>query len=445
MGRVRLSELIAPVFAPVHQDLKRHGHAEYWLRGGRGSGKSTFAAVEVLLELLRHPSANAIVLRRVANTLRESAYAQMIWAIERLGLERYFRFRLEPMEMEYLPTGQKVLFRGADDPAKLKSIKTARGYFGVVWFEELAEFSGMDAIRTIKASVLRGGDAIVICSYNPPSSMRSWVNAEAMLGREDRMVHESCYLDLPKDWLGAAFLNEAAQLRRVNERAYRQMYLGEATGSGGQVFDNLSLRPLTQAEEGMRAWCGLDFGFAVDPDAFIRVGYDSRLKKLCVIDEFWSVRTPEDVLAEEILRRAAGDVVRCDSAEPRMISHLRRCGVAAIPVKKGPGSVSAGIRFLQSCGEIVIDPKRCPAAAREFSGYEYALGPNGTFLSELPDRDNHLIDAARYALEGARGLARTEQSTKEGGRALRGRFFFEEAPDAKKEVSSKVEEGGDEG
>ena len=120
MDGTRLTELIAPVFAPVHCDLKRHGHAEYWLSGGRGSGKSTFASIEVVLELLRDPEVNAVVFRRVANTLRESVYGQLAWAIGQLGLERYFRFRLEPMEMEYLPTGQRILFRGADDPAKSK-------------------------------------------------------------------------------------------------------------------------------------------------------------------------------------------------------------------------------------------------------------------------------------------------------------------------------------
>ena len=148
---VRLSDLIAPAFYGVHADMKAFAHSEFWLSGGRGSGKSSFVSIEILLSMLRNSSVNAIVYRKVGATLRESVYGQMVWAIEKLGLERYFKCRLAPLELEYLPTGQRILFRGADDPGKSKSIKLARGWFGILWFEELAEFSGMEAIRTIKA------------------------------------------------------------------------------------------------------------------------------------------------------------------------------------------------------------------------------------------------------------------------------------------------------
>ena len=396
----RLSALIPPAFYAVHADMKRQRHAEIWLSGGRGSGKSSFASIEILLGMLRNPSVNAIVYRKVGATLRESVYGQMIWAIERLGLERYFKCRLAPLELEYLPTGQRVLFRGADDPGKSKSIKLARGWFGYLWFEELAEFSGMEAIRTIKASILRGGRATTIYTYNPPKSRASWVNAEAIVARPDRLVHESSYLDMPREWLGETFLGEAEQLRRTNERAYRHLYLGEITGTGGQVFDNLSLRAVDENEIDFdRLLNGLDFGFAVDPDAFIRVYYDAKRRRLFIADEFRGVRTPAERLAKEVASRAGRDAVRCDSADPRMISMLREGGVNAVAVKKGAGSVRAGIRFMQDLAEIIIDPARCPAAAREFSGYEYARDGSGSFCADYPDRDNHMIDAARYALE----------------------------------------------
>lgn len=401
---VRLSECIAPVFAAVHRDLKRRGHREYWLKGGRGSGKSSFVSLEILLGMMRRPEVHAIVYRKVAATLRESVYEQMIWAVERLGLSAEFRCRLEPLELENLRTGQRILFRGADKPGKSKSIKLAKGYIGYLWFEELDEFGGIQDIRTIKASALRGGEGVTFCTYNPPASMRSWVNAEALIPRPGRLVHESCYLDLPRDWLGASFIAEAEALRADSERAYRHMYLGEATGSGAQVFENLSLRPLTEAEQNCgRAYCGLDFGFAVDPDALIRVGCDPARRRLWVLDEFCGVRTPVERLAQEVSDRAGGDVVRCDSADPRMIRQLRERGINAVGVKKGPGSVAAGIRWLQERAEIAIDPARCPCAAREFAGYEYPAAPDGGFLPEFPDRDNHLIDAARYALEPVMG------------------------------------------
>ena len=411
---VRLSDLIAPAFYGVHADMKAFAHSEFWLSGGRGSGKSSFVSIEILLSILRNPLVNAIVYRKVGATLRESVYGQMVWAIEKLGLERYFKCRLAPLELEYLPTGQRILFRGADDPGKSKSIKLARGWFGILWFEELAEFSGMEAIRTIKASVLRGGRAITIYTYNPPKSRNNWVNAEAMSIRADRLTHESSYLEMPEEWLGETFLAEAEQLKRTNERAYRHMYLGEITGTGGQVFDNLALG--TARESGGTAFCGLDFGFAADPDAFIRAEWEPRTRRIRVLDEFYSVRTPVERLAEEVLKRAGDAVVRCDSADPRIIRELRERGVNAIAVKKGAGSIESGVRWLQELGAIEIDPGVCPNAAREFSGYEYRTDSNGNPIAELPDRDNHLIDALRYAVEplSARRSAGTVSRAKIG-------------------------------
>lgn len=411
---VRLSDLIAPAFYGVHADMKAFAHSEFWLSGGRGSGKSSFVSIEILLSMLRNPSVNAIVYRKVGATLRESVYGQMVWAIEKLGLERYFKCRLAPLELEYLPTGQRILFRGADDPGKSKSIKLARGWFGILWFEELAEFSGMEAIRTIKASVLRGGRAITIYTYNPPKSRNNWVNAEALNLRADRLTHESSYLEMPEKWLGETFLAEAEQLKRTNERAYRHMYLGEITGTGGQVFDNLALGAVR--ESGGTSFCGLDFGFAADPDAFIRAEWEPRTRRIRVLDEFYSVRTPVERLAEEVLKRAGDAVVRCDSADPRIIRELRERGVNAIAVKKGAGSIESGVRWLQELGAIEIDPGVCPNAAREFSGYEYRTDSNGNPIAELPDRDNHLIDALRYAVEplSARRSAGTVSRAKIG-------------------------------
>ena len=368
----------------------------------RLGAKSSFISIEIILGLMRHPEANAIVYRRIAAALRESVFEQLIWAIGLLGLEDYFETRLAPPEIICRPTGQRILFRGADDPGKSKSIKLAKGWFKYLWIEELSEFSSMEDVRTIKASVFRGGGhCIAFYSYNPPLRMNHWVNAEAMSVRSDRLVHHSSYLDVPEKWLGRSFIAEAEQLKKSNSRAYRHIYLGEAVGTGGQVFDNLTLRTVEAKELSSfdRSWNGLDFGFAVDPDAFVRVHYDRKLRRLFVAEEFFGVRTPADRLAEEVLKRCGGETVRCDSADPRMIQSLRDRGVAAVGVKKGAGSVREGIRFLQELGEIIIDPARCPNAAREFSGYEYERDSFGNFRADCPDKNNHLIDAVRYALE----------------------------------------------
>lgn len=393
--------MIAPAFYALHADLRAGRHSEYWLKGGRGSGKSSFVSLEILLGLLKDPQKNAIVYRRVAATLRESAYAQMLWAAEQLGIEDMIEARLSTMELRLLPTGQRILFRGCDDPGKSKSIKLKNGSFGYLWFEEASEFSGMSDVRSIKASILRGGEgAVTFFSYNPPLSAANWINAEVLLPRPGRLVHSSTYLDMPAEWLGGDFIAEAEMLKRSNERAYRHMYLGEAVGSGGRVFDNLSLRTVRDAElRSGRLLNGLDFGFAVDPDAFVRVCYDAKLRRLFVVEEFFGVRTPVDRLTAELHRLARGETLHCDSADPRMIHELRSRGIAAVGAKKGAGSVREGIRFLQELGEIIIDPARCPNAAREFSTYEYASDGYGNFCADCPDRDNHSIDAVRYALE----------------------------------------------
>ena len=399
---VRIADLIAPVFLPVHQDVREKAHSEYWLMGGRGSTKSSFVSLEIVLGLMRTPGANAIIYRKVAATLRESVYEQIKTAVEWLGVTEFFSFRVSPMEIRYKPTDQRILFRGADDPSKSKSIKLSNGYFGFLWFEELSEFQGMNAIRMIKASVLRGGErTATFYTYNPPISAKAWVNEEAIRPAPGRLVHASSYLDVPPEWLGADFIAEAEVLRVTNERAYRHMYLGEITGSGGQVFDNLELREIPEAEIAAldRFYNGLDFGFAVDPDAFTRWAYDRRGRALYAVSEFYGAHNSTERLCGEVRARAGSEPVRCDSADPRMIAELTRRGVRAVGVTKGPGSVEHGMRWLQDLGRIVIDPKRTPSIAREFSGYEYAQDKDGNFLSEYPDRDNHAIDSARYALE----------------------------------------------
>ena len=398
----RLSSAIAEPFWAVHRDIRRGDHSEYWLRGGRGSTKSSFISIEIILLLIKNPLMNAIVYRKVGNTLRESVYEQIVWAIDQLGMRRWFSFRISPLEIRYNPTGQRILFRGADDPGKSKSIKLSRGYFGILWFEELAEFPGMDDIRTIKASIIRGGDrAFTFCSYNPPQTARNWVNKEALTSKDNRLVHSSTYLDVPEEWLGQEFIAEAEALKNSNERAYRHMYLGEVTGTGGQVFNNLDIRTIPNEEIDRLGhfYDGLDFGFAVDPDAFVRWAYEPKLRRITAIDEFYGAGNSTDRLANEVGRRKGEGFVRCDSADPRMISELGGRGLRVVGVKKGPGSVEHGMRWLQSLGSIVIDPERTPNIAKEFTSYEYKQDKNGDFISEYPDKDNHTIDATRYALE----------------------------------------------
>ncbi len=386
----------------MYDDLRGPGHREYWLSGGRGSGKSSFAAFAVLRRVMADPDANCVVYRRVAFTLKDSVYALFQWAAERMGVARLFRFRRSPLEIVYLPTGQRILFRGADDPLKSKSITVPRGHFKLLWFEEAAEFRGMEDIRSIVQSVLRGSaDSALIFTFNPPRSVRSWINEERLVPRPERMLLHTTYRDVPAAWLGERFLSDAEALEKLNPGAYRNEYLGEVTGTGGQVFENVCLRELADGELRAldRRFYGLDFGFASDPDALTEWAYDKRGRILCAVSEHVKTGESAQALGRAIRRVAGRNPVACDSADPRMISELRSLGINAVPAKKGPGSREHGYRWLQTLSAIVIDPARTPVAAREFSACEYERDKDGGFINAFPDRDDHTIDACRYALE----------------------------------------------
>ena len=399
-----MSELLAPVFAPVHTDIRRGGHAEYWLYGGRGSGKSSFVSIEIVLGMMKDPQANALVVRRVAKTLRQSVYEQLCWAIDRLGVDHLWARRLSPMELSYRPTGQRILFIGADDPQKSKGIKVSRGSFKFLWFEELAEFDGMDAVNTITASAVRGDAAVTFYTYNPPESIANWVNEEALCIHEGRFSHKSSYLDIPPRWLGASFLSKADIMRRTNERAYRHMYLGEVTGTGGQVFENLELRPIPEGEISRMGafYDGLDFGYYPDPTHWVRVSYDPASLTVYVVDELRRFRTTDREFARLLMERrdvTASTEIICDSASEKPLAELRSEGLrSVVGAMKGRGSVETGIRWLRMRARIVIDPARAPETAKEFAQYEFVKLKNGSFTESYPDRDNHAIDAVRYAL-----------------------------------------------
>lgn len=391
-------------FNSLSLDIDREGHSSYWLKGGRGSGKSVFVTRKILLGMLDHPRASAIVYRRIGNTLRQSVYEEFQKAIDALGLRPWCVFRLSPLEIRFKPTGQRIMFRGADDPHKSKSITLAQGYFGYLWFEEAADFGSIDDLRTIQASALRGQAEqrpITFLSYNPPISMRSWINEEALKPTEGRLVHHSDYRSLPPEWLGEQFIQTAEALKTQNERAYRHMYLGEPTGNGGQVFENLTIRCVTDEELKTlgQTYAGLDWGWYPDPLHFARCAYHDG--RLTIYDEYRTVRTSNrDVFnyltAKKGLTRA--EEVIADSAEQKSISDMRAYGMRCVGATKGPGSVRASMKWLQGLSEIVIDPDRCPAAAREFTEYEYERDREGRPVDTYPDRDNHAIDAVRYAL-----------------------------------------------
>lgn len=398
-----LSAVIAPSFYPLVHDVMEGRHTYYWLKGGRGSCKSSFASVMIVLGMMRDPDANCVAIRRVAVNLKDSVFNQLLWAIEMLGVSEFWAVKLSPMELIYKPTGQKILFRGADKPQKIKSTKVSKGYIRYVWYEELAEFDGMRGIRTINQSLLRGGsDFEVFYTYNPPESQRNWVNTAVTEVGEDALVHSSTYLTVPREWLGEQFIADAEHLKEINPQAYRHEYLGEAVGTGGEVFTNLAIREIPDEEIAAfdRIKRGVDFGYAADPFVYVVCHYDSKHKRLFIFDEIYKLRLSNERAAEMIRERTQyRQYIVADSAEPKSIAEMRRYGLPMREATKGPDSVEYGVKFLQSLESIVIDRRRCPETAREFLNYELEPDGNDGFKDGYPDRDNHTIDAVRYAME----------------------------------------------
>ncbi|MEK5175092.1 PBSX family phage terminase large subunit [Heyndrickxia sp. FSL W8-0496] len=402
MTEVKLSNVIAPSFHSVHKDIKQERHTHYWLGGGRGSTKSSFVGIELIQGIMRDPNANAVVLRKVKDTLKESVFEQLCWAIDVLGVESYWHIPEAKLVLTYLPTGQQIRFRGADKPKKIKSMKFARGYCKYIWYEEVDEFTGMEEIRMINQSLMRGGEKfIVFYSYNPPKSANNWVNAEVKLTRDDRLAHHSNYLTVPKEWLGEQFIVEAEHLKETKPLAYEHEYLGNVTGTGGEVFDNVTIRRITDDEikDFYNIKRGIDYGYATDPFAYVVAHYDRKKKCLYIYHEHYKVRLSNRDAYEHIKgENKDNELIKAESAEPKSNNELRQYGLRIIPVKKGPDSIKYGIKFLQSLESIVIDDIRCPETAREFLTYELDKDANGNFKAGFPDINNHSIDAVRYAL-----------------------------------------------
>lgn len=402
MSDILLSEKIGPAFYSIAHDIFRHGHTHYDFSGGRGSLKSSTISIIVPLLLVANTGTHALVLRKVANTIRDSVYAQYMWAIGELGMSAFWDAKVSPMELIYRPTGQKIMFRGADDPMKIKSIKVPFGYIAVTHFEEKDQFSGRAEIRNILQSTMRGGSKYWnFESYNPPISRDNWANKDSLEDRPDRLCHKSTYLQAPPEWLGQQFIDEAEHLKETDERAYQHEYLGIPVGTGGNVFDKLELREITDAEVSAfdHIYQGVDWGYFPDPFAFIRLHYDRARETIYLLDEIYENKLSNEQSAQMILRKGYNDVrIICDSAEPKSVADFRAMRLPAFEAIKGPGSVEYGMKFLQR-RTIVIDRKRTPHAYDEFVGYEYERNKDGDIISGYPDANNHLIDATRYALE----------------------------------------------
>lgn len=402
MSDIRLSQILGSAWYDFAHDAIFHGHTHYDASGGRGSLKSSAISIIVPTIMMQHPDVHACVFRKVGNTLRDSVYSQYIWAIGELGMADKWIARRTPMELIYKKTGQKIMFRGADDPMKIKSIKVPFGYIGITHFEEKDQFAGRSEIRTILQSTMRGGSVFWnFESYNPPISRDNWANIDSEEDRPDRLCHKSTYLEAPPEWLGEQFISEAEYLKETDFRAYQHEYLGMAVGTGGNVFENIELREITDDEIRRfdRIYQGVDWGWFPHPYAFVRICYDPARETIYFIDENRANKQSNETTGRWILDHGYNDVfTTCDSAEKKSVADYRSMGVNAKDAVKGPGSIDYGMKWLQK-RKLVIDVRRTPNVKEQFCGYEYEKDKDGNWITGYPDVDDDFIDATRYALE----------------------------------------------
>lgn len=419
---ISLASIITEQFKPFWRASRAKEHLRYVLKGGRGSGKSFHIPMRILLDIMEYP-VSALGIRKVQNTILKSVYANFKAAANIMGVRDQFRFVDSKLEITYSGRGNKIYFAGADDPEKIKSIKDADFPLAIVWFEELAEFKSEDEVTTIENSILREElegkifsqadrqqaypfDYSFYYSYNPPKRKQSWVNKkyESSMVDANTYVHHSTYLGNP--FLSKKFIEEAENVKKNKPLKYRWEYLGEAIGSGVVPFDNLQIKKGIITDEMVASFDnirnGLDYGYGPDPLAFVRWHYDKKRNTIYAIDELYDHKVSNRRLAKWLHEKDyQSDLIRAESAEPKSNDELKNeHGIKKIkPVKKGPDSVEYGEEWLGDLDAIVIDPLRTPNIAREFENIDYATDKNGDPLPRLEDKNNHAIDATRYAFE----------------------------------------------
>lgn len=366
--------------------------------------KTSTIIVEILLLMQKHPDLCTAVFMKQSNRLRQGAFAAYTEMIERAGLSQVYHISYSPMRITNIYTGQMIAFFGLDDPGKTKGISTGSSalWFGITHWEELDQFSGNREIEIAIDSLTRGGDTSwCFQCYNPPPNANNWVNKDSLIDIPGRLVHSSDYRTVPRSWLGSAFLERVRACYLRDEREYRWRYLGEVTGVDGLVFQNIKEWEFDPDLKFDFVFHGLDLGL-VDPNAFIRVGYNISERSFYFLDELYSpdLRDPDiaDYIASHNYRESPTIIESAGGGRVQYVYTAR--GIPTSIVSKAHDLLLGGLRFISSRTALYIDPRRTPHAYEEFSLYEWKKDKNGDVLSpECPvDKNNHLIDAMRYAI-----------------------------------------------
>lgn len=389
------------------------GYKTFWnyegryrvVKGGRGSKKSTTTALNIIYRMMQFPQANTLVVRKVFKDHKDSTYAQLKWAIRRLKVEHLWEWTKSPLEIRYKPTGQKILFRGLDDPMSVTSITVDVGYLCWAWFEEAYQILNEDDFNKVDMSIRGelppGYFKQITLSFNP------W-NEKHWLKRRFFDAQDNNILALTTNYKCNEFLGDDDRqlfdwMKKNNLRRYKIEGLGEWGIAEGAIFTNWREFAFDRFEiakrEGVKSAFGLDFGFTTDPSALACSLVDIKNRELYIFDEMYKPGLLNNEIAETITEMGyRKELIIADSAEQKSIAELRKYGLKKIkPAEKGPDSIKAGIQFLQQF-TIFIHPK-CSNAAMEFSNYVWDRNKDGKLINKPVDEYNHFIDALRYSME----------------------------------------------
>ena len=424
------------------------GYGKFWrstkpfrvCKGGKGSKKSKTTALNFIIRIMQYPESNLLVIRQVMDTHRNSTFSDLRWAIRELGVENLWKCTASPMQMTYLPTGQRILFRGFDDVFKLASITVDKGYLCWVWIEEAFEISSEEDFEKLNMSVPRGAVPPHLfkqttITFNPWSE-KHWLKKRFFDNPSDD-IDSFTTTYLCNEFLDEADIQRYERMKEENPRRYAVVGLGEWGMSEGLIFENWEVRDF-DVQKLPEVWkykfvFGLDYGYTNDPTAFIAAAVNPVDKLLYIYDEHYETRMLNNQIAAMIVGKGfSKERIRADSAEPKSNDELRRLGISRlINASKGPDSVRYGIDNIQQY-RIIVRPC-CENTIAELSSYIWAKNNDGTGKDKPVDKNNHLMDALRYAMEDVTffrpvepSVARHWQRQSDGGLLFRGGLTAED-------------------
>lgn len=394
----KLSDIVLPAYKEFWKTKKTY----VVCKGSRGSGKSKHAALWHIYHMMKYPLSNTLVVRRTERTLRDSCYSDLKWAIHQLGVDEFWNCTVSPLEITYIPTGQKILFRGLDDGYKITSISVPKGFLNFLWFEEFFEISSEDDFdildESIRGQLPEGYWKRVTATFNPWSESHFVKKRFFDNPADNVLAMTTTYLDNP--YMSEADLQLFEQMKVRNPRRFRVAGLGEFGIAEGLIYEKWRVEDFDVDEvrriPGIKSAFNLDFGFT-DPNAFVCEMVDNTNMKIYIFDEWYQSGVTNKMIAAKIKEMGyGGQVIVCDSAEPKSIAELQEEGIKAEPSRKGKDSVNHGIQLIQNY-EIIIHP-RCIEFRKEISNYCWSKDKNGR-PTDKPDHEfSHGMDSMRYGV-----------------------------------------------